>query len=100
MEAGRCQIFRPASTACRYGRRRAATNRRRKRSSLSTLHRVKGVLADTLLSIGPLTGEWTLKAIEVDGRDLADLPLPIEHGKTLSGVRVVLTSRPTVIRGA
>jgi hypothetical protein len=47
-----------------------------------------------------LTGEWTLKAIEVDGRDLADLPLPIEHGKTLSGVRVVLTSRPTIIRGA
>jgi hypothetical protein len=61
---------------------------------------VKGVLSDTLLSIGPLTGEWTIKAIEVDGRDMADLPLPVEHGKNLSGVRVVLTSRPTVIRGA
>ena len=60
---------------------------------------VKGVLSDTLLSIGPLTGEWTLKAIEVEGRDMADLPLPIEHGKMLSGVRVVLTSRPTIIRG-
>ena len=53
---------------------------------------VQGVLSDTVLSIGPLTGEWTLKAIEVEGRDMADLPLPIEHGKTLSGVRVVLTS--------
>jgi hypothetical protein len=61
---------------------------------------VQGVLSDTVLSIGPLTGEWTLKAIEVDGRDLADLPLPIEHGKTLPGVRVVLTRRPTIIRGA
>ncbi len=61
---------------------------------------VQGVLSDTVLSIGPLTGEWTLKAIEVEGRDIADLPLPIEHGKTLSGVRVVLTSRPTIIRGA
>ena len=61
---------------------------------------VKGVLSDTVLSIGPLTGEWTLKGIEVEGRDMADLPLPIEHGKTLSGVRVVLTSRPTIIRGA
>jgi hypothetical protein len=61
---------------------------------------VKGVLSDTLLSIGPLTGEWTLKAIEVEGRDMADLPLPVEHGKKLSGVRVVLTSRPTIIRGA
>jgi hypothetical protein len=61
---------------------------------------VRGVLGDTVLSIGPLTGEWTLKAIEVEGRDMADLPLPFEHGKTLSGVRVVLTSRPTIIRGA
>ena len=61
---------------------------------------VQGVLSDTVLSIGPLTGEWTLKAIEVEGRDMADLPLPIEHGKTLSGVRVVLTNRPTTIRGA
>jgi protocatechuate 3,4-dioxygenase beta subunit len=61
---------------------------------------VQGVLRDTVLSIGPLTGEWTLKAIEVEGRDMADLPLPIEHDKTLSGVRVVLTSRPTTIRGA
>src|SRR5688500_13002167 len=61
---------------------------------------VQGVLSDTVLSIGPLTGEWTLKAIEVEGRDMADLPLPIEHGKTLSGVRVVLTTRPTTIRGA
>jgi hypothetical protein len=61
---------------------------------------VQGVLSDTVLSIGQLTGEWTLKSIEVEGRDMADLPLPIEHGKTLSGVRVVLTSRPTIIRGA
>jgi hypothetical protein len=61
---------------------------------------VQGVLSDTVLSIGPLTGEWTLKAIEVEGRDMADLPLPIEHDKTLSGVRVVLTTRPTTIRGA
>jgi protocatechuate 3,4-dioxygenase beta subunit len=60
---------------------------------------VEGVLSDTALSIGPLTGEWMLKAIEVEGRDIADLPLPVEHGKTLSGVRVVLTSRPTIIRG-
>ena len=61
---------------------------------------VKGVLSDTVLSIGPLTGDWTLKGIEVDGRDSADLPLPIEHGHTLSDVRVVLTSRPTIVHGA
>jgi hypothetical protein len=61
---------------------------------------VRGVLSDTVLSVGPLSGEWTLKAIEVEGRDLGDLPLPIEHGGTLVGVRVVLTNHPTIIRGA
>jgi hypothetical protein len=61
---------------------------------------VQGVLSDTVLSIGPLSGDWTLKAIELEGRDIADLPLPVEHGQTLSGVRVVLTRRPTTIRGA
>jgi hypothetical protein len=61
---------------------------------------VQGVLSDTVLSIGPLTGEWTLKSIQIEGRDMADLPLPVEPGKTLSGVRVVLTRRPTTIRGA
>jgi hypothetical protein len=61
---------------------------------------VEGLLSDSVLSIGPLTGEWTLKAVEVEGRDMADLPLPLEPGRTLSGVRVVLTSRPTTLRGA
>jgi hypothetical protein len=61
---------------------------------------VQGVLSDTVLSISPLTGDWTLKAIEVEGRDIADDPLPVEHGATLSGVRILLTSRPTTIRGA
>lgn len=61
---------------------------------------VQGVLRHTVLSIGPLSGDWTLKGIELEGRDIADLPLPVEHGKTLSGVRVVLTRRPTTIRGA
>jgi hypothetical protein len=60
---------------------------------------VQNVPPDSVLSIGPLTGDWTLKATEVDGRDITDLPVPIDHGKALSGVRIVLTSRPTTIRG-
>jgi hypothetical protein len=60
---------------------------------------VQDAPGNTLLSIAPLPGDWTLKAIEVDGRDLTDQPLPVEHGATLSGVRIVLTSRPTTIRG-
>ncbi|HEY7502312.1 MAG TPA: carboxypeptidase-like regulatory domain-containing protein [Vicinamibacterales bacterium] len=61
---------------------------------------VHGVLSDTVLSVSPLTAEWTLKAIEVEGKDVADQPMPIEPGGTLSGVRVVLTNRPTTIAGA
>jgi hypothetical protein len=61
---------------------------------------VQGVLSDTVLAVTPLTGEWTLKAIEIEGKDFADQPVPIEPGATLSGVRVVLTNRPTTIAGA
>jgi Carboxypeptidase regulatory-like domain len=60
---------------------------------------VRGVPSDAVLSISPLPGDWTIKAIEVEGRDMADYPLPVAHGATLSGVRIVLTSRPTTIRG-
>ena len=54
-----------------------------------------------MLSIGTLTGDWTLKAVEINrnGRNLADDPIEVPHGQTLSGVRVVLTNRPTHVRG-
>ncbi len=61
---------------------------------------VQGVLSDSVLAISTLTGDWTLKAIDVEGKDFADQPMPVEQGATLSGVRVVLTNRPTTITGA
>jgi hypothetical protein len=60
---------------------------------------VKAVVGPVVLSIGTLTGDWTLKTVELEGRDLADDPIEVRHGETLSGVRVVLTSRPTHVRG-
>ncbi len=61
---------------------------------------VQGVLSDTVLSVSTLTGDWALKSIDVEGKDFADQPMPVEHGATLAGVRVVLTNRPTTITGA
>jgi hypothetical protein len=60
---------------------------------------VKAVVGPVVLSIATLTGDWTLKTVELEGRDLADDPIEVRHGETLSGVRVVLTSRPTHVRG-
>jgi hypothetical protein len=60
---------------------------------------LKGVIGSVVLSIGTLTGDWTLKTVEHNGRNLADAPIDVQHGETLNGVRVVLTNRPTHVRG-
>ena len=61
---------------------------------------MKAVVGPVVLSIGTLTGDWTLKSVEVNGRNLADDPMDVRHGETLNGVRVVLTNQPTHLRGA
>jgi hypothetical protein len=61
---------------------------------------LKAIVGPVVLSIGTLTGDWTLKSVELNGRNLADDPIDVRHGETLNGVRVVLTSRPTYLRGA
>jgi hypothetical protein len=60
---------------------------------------LKAVVGPVVLSIGTLTGDWTLKSVELNGRNLADDPIDVRHGETLNGVRVVLTNRPTQVRG-
>jgi protocatechuate 3,4-dioxygenase beta subunit len=42
---------------------------------------------------------WWVKSIVQDGRDLADTPAEIRSGETLSGVRIVVSDRPTSVRG-
>ena len=64
---------------------------------------LKAAVGPTVLSIRTLTGDWTLKTVEIDalkGRNLADDPIEVRHGETLNGVHVVLTNRPTHVRGA
>jgi hypothetical protein len=60
---------------------------------------MKGLFGPVLLTVAFLSGDWTLKAIEVDGRDIADDPIEVPHGGIISDVRVVLTNRPTIVRG-
>jgi hypothetical protein len=61
---------------------------------------IRGVLGPAVLTIGTLTGDWTLKAVEFNGRDIADDPIELPHGAAATGVRLVLTNRPTRIHGA
>ena len=60
---------------------------------------LKGLLGPVVLSIRALTGDWTLATIELNGRGIADGPIEVAHGETMSGVRVVLTNQPTYVRG-
>jgi hypothetical protein len=60
---------------------------------------LKAVVGPVVLSIGTLTGDWTLKSVELNGRNLADDPIDVRHGETLTGVRVVLTDQPTRLGG-
>ena len=59
----------------------------------------KGAFGPTLLTIAPLQAPWSIKTIEYESRDVADTPIDVKHGETVSGFRVVLTNRPTVLRG-
>jgi hypothetical protein len=60
---------------------------------------LRAVVGSVVLSIGTLTGDWMLKSVELNGRNLADDPIDVRHGETLTGVRVVLTNQPTRLGG-
>ena len=42
---------------------------------------------------------WTVKAILHDGRDIADTPVEMKSGETMSGVQVIVSNRVTTISG-
>ena len=60
---------------------------------------LKGVIGPVVLSVRTLTGAWTLKTVEIDGRNVADDPIEVRHGETLNGIKIVLTTRTTHVRG-
>ena len=46
-----------------------------------------------------MTGGWTLKAVMVNGRDIADAPIDMKAGADVTGVVVTFTDRPTELSG-
>jgi hypothetical protein len=61
---------------------------------------LNGLIGPVVLTVRTLTGDWTLKAAELNGRDVADDPIDVPHGQTMTGLRVVLTNRSTELHGA
>ena len=61
---------------------------------------LKHVFGPLLLALEGLSGNWTLKNALLDRRDLADEPIDVAHGATVGDIRLVLTNRPTVLRGS
>ena len=58
-----------------------------------------GAFGPALLGLTSLPSTWFIKSIEHDGRELTDAHLPIRHGETLSGVRILLTDKVTALNG-
>jgi Carboxypeptidase regulatory-like domain len=42
---------------------------------------------------------WTVKAILHDGRDIADTPIEMKSGETMTGVQVIVSNRVTTVSG-
>jgi hypothetical protein len=60
---------------------------------------LKHLFGPLLVHVDGLSGNWTLKNVLLDRRDLADEPIEVTHGASIAGVRIVLTARPTSLRG-
>jgi hypothetical protein len=45
------------------------------------------------------SGEWTLKAVLLDGEDVTDVPLDVAPGQVVGGLRVVITRRLSHVEG-
>jgi hypothetical protein len=46
-----------------------------------------------------LPDEWAVKAVMHDGRDIAELPIELRSGETLSGVQIIVTKRVPSLSG-
>ena len=58
-----------------------------------------GAFGSALISLTALPPAWFIKSIEHDGRELTDAHVPIRHGDTVSGVRILLTDKVTGLSG-
>jgi hypothetical protein len=62
--------------------------------------RIRGVMPGWhFFQVEGLPGPWGVKAVYLQGRDISDLPLEIEAGGRIAGVRIVLSTALTEVRG-
>ena len=60
---------------------------------------LSGLFGPTTLSLLPLPSGWAVKSIDYDGKDLADRPLDIQGGESITGVTVVLSKSLPDLQG-
>lgn len=60
---------------------------------------VKDVFGANRLGVGPMPKGWTLRSIDYEGRDLADVPVDLRGGQRIDGVTIVLSKTLPVLRG-
>lgn len=44
-------------------------------------------------------GEWVVRSITANGKDLLDTPVELDHGQTLANIRIVITDKVATVSG-
>jgi hypothetical protein len=57
------------------------------------------VIGQVRLNLTGLPSGWYLKHIDAGGKDIADSPIEVRSGQTLSDLRFVISNRPTTVAG-
>ncbi len=52
---------------------------------------VANVFGPTTVGVSPVPTGWAVKSVDYDGKDLADKPIDVQGGQSITGVTVVLT---------
>jgi hypothetical protein len=60
---------------------------------------MNGVFGRSRLRLRGLPDEWAVKAVLHDGRDIAEAPIELRSGESMSDVQVVLTKKVTALAG-
>jgi Carboxypeptidase regulatory-like domain len=58
-----------------------------------------GTFGPTFLSLGPPSKAWAVRAIYLGDRDITGLPIDLAHGAVADAVRIVVTTKPSVVSG-
>lgn len=60
---------------------------------------VTDVFGANRISLGPLTGGWAIKSINLEGRDYSDLPVDVRNGQHVDGMTIVISKKLATLQG-